>query len=135
MRPHVSIFLMNDNLKNYTGTTLCLSKDEIKRVLSALIVHQAILLNLDEFGADCPIFTKDVDEGNEIYIEYKGKEVASYCDDLKFRGRGNDILDEYSVCVTPLYFNDDDCAVEIDIKTSFNGVTKHVCKNISYKLN
>lgn len=97
--------------------------------------YRVILLNLDEFGADCPIFTKDVDEGNEIYIEYKGKEVESYCDDLKFRGRGNDILDEYSVCVTPLYFNDDDCAVEIDIKTSFNGVTKHVCKNISYKLN
>lgn len=126
---------MNNNLKNCTGTTLCLSKDEIKRVLTALIVHQAILLNLDEFGADCPIFTKDVDEGNEIYIEYKGNEVESYCDDLKFRGRGNDILDEYSVCVTPLYFNDDDCAVEIDIKTSFYGVTKHVCKNISYKLN
>lgn len=116
-----------DNLDRRAGKMSVLLSLSLTSVL-LIFSHIALASGYEttyEFGADCPIFTKDVDEGNEIYIEYKGKDVESYCDDLKFRGRGNDILDEYSVCVTPLYFNDDDCAVEIDIKTSFNGVTKH----------
>lgn len=41
--------------------------------------------------------------------------------------RGVRLSDDYSVCVTPLYFNDSECAVEINIKTSNTGVSEHVC--------
>lgn len=68
---------------------------------------------LDEFGNDCPIFTKDLTECDEIYVEYNGKDVVSPCNKFKFRGRGKEILDEYSICVTPLNFNDRTCAVEV----------------------
>lgn len=94
-----------------------------------------IFLNLDEFGEDCPFLSKDVDEDSAIYVEYNGKKVASNCDYFKFRGRGDDVLDEYSVCVTPVYFNDTKCAVEIDIKTSLPGVTKHVCTYMYHAIN
>ncbi|XP_065937787.1 uncharacterized protein [Magallana gigas] len=77
-----------------------------------------------EFGDDCSYFTKDIGENNKVFLEYNGQTVDSYCDYFKFRGSGY-ILDEYSVCVTPLYFNDYDCAIEINIKTSIIGVTKH----------
>lgn len=87
----------------------------------------AFLLNLDDFGEDFTLLFKDVDENSKIYVEYNGKEVAFYCNYFKFRGKGDDILDEYSVCVTPLNYSDNDCAVEKDIKTSLSGVTQHVC--------
>lgn len=75
-----------------------------------------------EFGNDCPIFTKDLTECDEIYVEYNGKDVVSPCNKFKFRGRGKEILDEYSICVTPLNFNDRTCAVEVDIITSLSEV-------------
>lgn len=82
---------------------------------------------LDEFGNDCPIFTKDLTECDEIYVEYNGKDVVSPCNKFKFRGRGKEILDEYSICVTPLNFNDRTCAVEVDIITSLSEVATKVC--------
>ena len=62
-----------------------------------------------------------------MYVEYNGKTVDFLCDTFAFRGGGDDIFDEYSVCVTPLYFNDSDRAVKLNFKTSFWGVTKLVC--------
>lgn len=82
---------------------------------------------LDEFGNDCPILTKDLTEYDEIYVEYNGKDVSSSCNKFKFRGRGEKSLDEYSICVTPLYFNDRTCAVEVDIMTSFSAEATEVC--------
>jgi hypothetical protein len=72
----------------------------------------------DEFGEDCGIFLKYIDENDWIYVEYNGKDVSFFCDDISFKGRGNDILDEYEVCVTPLSFYDPDCAVRLDYKDS-----------------
>lgn len=61
-----------------------------------------------------------------MYVEYNGKTVDHYnCDYFKFRGKGDEMKDEYSVCVTPLYFVDLDCTVKINIKTSIRGVSKH----------
>ncbi|XP_065937790.1 uncharacterized protein [Magallana gigas] len=106
-----------------------------KPVLSFLLItscllifsHVALVFGYEttyEFGDDCSYFTKDIGENNKVFLEYNGQTVDSYCDYFKFRGSGY-ILDEYSVCVTPLYFNDYDCAIEINIKTSIIGVTKH----------
>lgn len=62
-----------------------------------------------------------------MYVEYNGKMVGFFCDSFEVRGRGYGFLDEYSVCVTPLYFNDSEWAIEINIKTTMFGVTKHLC--------
>uniref|UniRef100_A0A8W8LZ58 CUB domain-containing protein n=1 Tax=Magallana gigas TaxID=29159 RepID=A0A8W8LZ58_MAGGI len=78
----------------------------------------------DEFGENCSSYINDLDTDDEMYVEYKGKPVSFFCDNFKFRGGGDDIFDEYSVCVTPLYFNDSDCAVKLNFKTSYWGVTK-----------
>lgn len=54
--------------------------------------------------------------------------VGFFCDSYKFSGRGVRRSDEYSVCVTPLHFNDSECAVEkTPIKTYITGVSEHVC--------
>lgn len=54
--------------------------------------------------------------------------VGFFCDSYKFSGRGVRRSDEYSVCVTPLHFNDSECAVEKKtIKTYITGVSEHVC--------
>lgn len=97
-------------------------------ILLLILSHVALVSGYGttyEFGEDCSDLSKDVYENSEKYVEYHGKKVSLSCDFFKFRGEGDDILDEYSVCVTPLYFNDTDCAVEIDINTSYSGVTKH----------
>lgn len=91
------------------------------------ILNSAIIINLDEFGEDCSSNTNDLYEDDELYVEYNGKTVGFFCDSFKFSGRGVRLSDEYSVCVTPLYFNDSECAVEINIKTSNTGVSEHVC--------
>lgn len=44
-------------------------------------------------------------------VENNRKEVAFYCNYFKVRGKGDDIVDKYSVCVTFLNYNDTDCAV------------------------
>lgn len=55
------------------------------------------------------------------------RKLLSIATTLNSVEKGDDILDEYSVCATPLNYNDNDCAVDIDIKTSLSGVTQHVC--------
>jgi hypothetical protein len=75
----------------------------------------------DEFGDDCSVFWKYLDEGDRIYVEYNGKDVSFFCDDYSFKGQGDDILDEYEVCVTPLNFTDPNCAVRLDYKDSYGG--------------
>lgn len=99
-------------------------------VISAILTisHRSVGFkdqNTYEFGNDCLSFTEDLKEDDKRYVRYKGKDVDSYCDYFRFRGRDDDTSDKYSVCVTPLYFNDSDCAVEIQIKTSLSGVTEN----------
>lgn len=103
--------------------------------LLLIVQHTAIAAAWNdtyEFGNDCPILTKDLTEYDEIYVEYNGKDVSSSCNKFKFRGRGEKSLDEYSICVTPLYFNDRTCAVEVDIMTSFSAeaTEKITCTDI-----
>lgn len=98
-------------------------KTEYSKVLNSVIIF-----NSDEFGKNCSEYYNFLDEDNEMYVEYNGKTVDHYnCDYFKFRGKGDEMKDEYSVCVTPLYFVDLDCTVKINIKTSIRGVSKHVC--------
>ncbi|XP_048742684.2 uncharacterized protein LOC125656134 isoform X2 [Ostrea edulis] len=76
-----------------------------------------------EFGEKCSVFWKYLDENDRIYVDYNGKHVASYCNDYSFKGKGDEILDEYEVCITPVNFTDPDCAVRLDYKTSYAGST------------
>ncbi|XP_061167919.1 uncharacterized protein LOC133176880 [Saccostrea echinata] len=76
-----------------------------------------------EFGEDCSVSLEDVNENLEIYAEYHGKDVSSWCDYFSFNGRGRKILDEYEICVRPIYFRDPDCSLRLDYKSSYNGRT------------
>jgi hypothetical protein len=76
---------------------------------------------IDEYGKDCTVFWKYLDEGDRIYVEYNGKDVVFPCDDYSFKGRGDATLDEYEVCVTPLNFTDPNCAVRLDYKDLYDG--------------
>lgn len=67
-----------------------------------------------------------MDYDEEMYVEYNGKTVDLSCDYFRFGGPGYGFFNEYSVCVTPLYFNDSECAVKLNIKTSLFESTKHV---------
>ncbi|XP_061180228.1 uncharacterized protein LOC133188756 [Saccostrea echinata] len=66
-----------------------------------------------EFGDTCLVFLKELDESVQYSVEYHGKPVSILCDDYSFHGKGDVIADEYKVCVTPQYFNDSDCAIEL----------------------
>lgn len=59
------------------------------------------------------MFIEDFKEDDKRYVRYNGKDVDFYCDYFRFRGRDDDILDKYLVCVILFYFNDFDCVVEI----------------------
>ncbi|XP_061167926.1 uncharacterized protein LOC133176887 [Saccostrea echinata] len=74
-----------------------------------------------EFGDTCSVFLKELDESRQFYVEYHGKRVSTLCDDFSFEGRGDEIMDEYKVCVTPQYFNDPDCAIELVYTSSVFG--------------
>ncbi|XP_048742686.1 uncharacterized protein LOC125656135 [Ostrea edulis] len=76
-----------------------------------------------EFGDDCSVSFEEVNEDRQIYVEYNGKKVGFLCDYFSFEGQGKEILDEYEVCVTPIYFQDPDCAVRLDYQTSYGGKT------------
>ncbi|XP_062602497.1 uncharacterized protein LOC134264216 [Saccostrea cucullata] len=74
-----------------------------------------------EFGDTCSVFLKELDENRAFYVEYHGKTVGLLCDDYSFEGRGDEIMDEYKICVTPQYFDDPDCAVELKYTSSIFG--------------
>ncbi|XP_062578726.1 uncharacterized protein LOC134240677 [Saccostrea cucullata] len=76
-----------------------------------------------EFGDTCSVFLKELDENRRIYVEYYGKRVGSFCDDYSFEGVGNENMDEYKICVTPQFFNDPDCAVELKYTSTIFGST------------
>ncbi|XP_056000596.1 uncharacterized protein LOC130046380 [Ostrea edulis] len=76
-----------------------------------------------EFGKDCSVFLEDLDENRQVYVEYNGGYVGIFCNDISFNGKGDEIMDEYEVCVTPQYFEDPDCAIELEYKASVTGGT------------
>lgn len=81
----------------------------------------------DEFGKDCSVSFAKVNEDRHLYVEYNGENVGWWCDDFSFNGKADEIMDEYEVCVKPLYFSDPDCAVQLEYTTTYGGVTLQVC--------
>ncbi|XP_062578722.1 uncharacterized protein LOC134240674 [Saccostrea cucullata] len=90
---------------------------------TAIIFTEGTLTVTYEFGEDCSVSLDDVSENRQIYVEYKGEKVSTWCDYMSFNGRGYNILDEYEICVTPIYFNDPYCSVRLDYKSSYGGRT------------
>ncbi|XP_078310073.1 uncharacterized protein LOC111107289 isoform X2 [Crassostrea virginica] len=79
-----------------------------------------------EFGESCQKYvTKYLDEDDKIYVEYNGKNVDRSCNAFEFKGESDDYLDEFKVCLTPVYFTDPDCAVSVNIKSSYYSGTEH----------
>ncbi|XP_056000592.1 uncharacterized protein LOC125656133 [Ostrea edulis] len=76
-----------------------------------------------EFGKDCSVSFAKVNEDRHLYVEYNGENVGWWCDDFSFNGKADEIMDEYEVCVKPLYFSDPDCAVQLEYTTTYGGVT------------
>ncbi|XP_078310079.1 uncharacterized protein LOC144618192 isoform X2 [Crassostrea virginica] len=95
-------------------------------VLISAIVSVVYTYTTYEFGEDCDGYlTKYLDEDDKIYVEYNGKKVDRSCNTFQFKGESDDYLDEYKVCLTPVYFTDPDCAVSVNIKTSYFSGTEH----------
>jgi len=75
------------------------------------------------FGVDCSVSLEYIDENDVIYAQYDGGKLSTWCDDMSFIGRGDEIMDEYELCVTPEYYEDPDCAVEVVYHETYGGKT------------
>lgn len=77
-----------------------------------------------EFGRNCTkssrLFERHyhgyVNETRQFDVTYKGRALKYICANIGFKGsgKGESLRDEYKVCVTPIYFNDPGCAVQLN---------------------
>uniref|UniRef100_K1Q2B9 Uncharacterized protein n=1 Tax=Magallana gigas TaxID=29159 RepID=K1Q2B9_MAGGI len=76
----------------------------------------------DEFGRNCTssssetYYHGDVNETRQFDVTYRGRALKYYCASIGFKGsgKGESLRDEYKVCVTPRFFNDPGCAVQLN---------------------
>ncbi|XP_063411222.1 uncharacterized protein LOC134694127 isoform X3 [Mytilus trossulus] len=74
------------------------------------------------FGKDCSVLLEKVNEDERFIAEYYGeKEIDSWCDYMSFNGRDSGYMNEYKICITPLVYEDPDCAVELTYRKSYDG--------------
>ncbi|XP_062578721.1 uncharacterized protein LOC134240673 [Saccostrea cucullata] len=71
------------------------------------------------FGKDCVNF-EEVNEDRQIHLDYRGQTVSS-CPYMSFQEKGKQTSYEYQVCVSPTWFQDFFCSVEIVFKSGYNG--------------
>lgn len=100
-----------------------------------MIIDSASVLNtsqyydsVDRLGTDCGT-TSTITEKSNTQIEfdgrYDGDKVTSgdlnyqQCDRIIFQTKNYDEPDaRYNICISPIYFNDRECAVTLDFKNS-----------------
>ncbi|XP_052098913.1 uncharacterized protein LOC127733632 [Mytilus californianus] len=81
------------------------------------------------FGKDCSVSIEHVDEDKSITVVYNGIDALKYCDDMSFIGRDAGYLNEYEICITPEFYEDPDCAVELTYRDQYDGtpLKKYTC--------
>lgn len=63
-----------------------------------------------------------VNDDESFIAEYYGKnDLDSWCDYMSFIGRDSGYMNEYEICITPLVYEDPDCAVELTYKERYGG--------------
>lgn len=75
-----------------------------------------------EFGKNCTSRSSDkyyrgiANESRQFDVTYDGVTVKYYCASISFKGVGDgpNLRDEYKMCITPVYFNDPSCAVQLN---------------------
>lgn len=75
-----------------------------------------------EFGRNCTSSSSEtyyhgfVNETRQFDVTYKGRALKYYCASIGFKGsgKGESLRDEYKVCITPIFFNDPGCAVQLN---------------------
>ncbi|XP_076095293.1 uncharacterized protein LOC143065768 [Mytilus galloprovincialis] len=73
----------------------------------------------DTFIEDCSVSLENGNDDESFIAEYYGKnDLDSWCDYM-FYGRDSDYRNEYKICITPLVYEDHDCAVELTYKESY----------------
>lgn len=81
----------------------------------------------------------DVNETRQFDVTYRGRALKYYCASIGFKGsgKGESLRDEYKVCVTPIYFNDPGCAVQLNFTEDVYAETFQVLydnRNVKYYL-
>nr|XP_034307143.1 uncharacterized protein LOC105348885 isoform X1 [Crassostrea gigas]XP_034307144.1 uncharacterized protein LOC105348885 isoform X1 [Crassostrea gigas] len=86
-----------------------------------------------EFGRNCTkssrLFERHyhgyVNETRQFDVTYKGRALKYICANIGFKGsgKGESLRDEYKVCVTPIYFNDPGCAVQLNFTEDVSAKT------------
>ncbi|XP_061167948.1 uncharacterized protein LOC133176906 [Saccostrea echinata] len=71
-----------------------------------------------EFGRDCNVHLENVNEDRPVDVTYNGEKV-SCSNHFSFRIENQVNSDTYAICVTPKYFKDPDCAVELSFEYAF----------------
>lgn len=106
------------------------------------MINITILLSfIDEFGRNCAsrssetYYHGDVNETRQFDVTYRGKDLKYYCASIGFKGsgKGESLRDKYKVCVTPIYFNDPGCAVQLNFTDDVYAETFQVLCVISNK--
>ncbi|XP_062578720.1 uncharacterized protein LOC134240672 [Saccostrea cucullata] len=82
-------------------------------------VAESIQTREYNIGDDCPK-SEEVNENRQINLNYDGQRVSS-CSYMYFQGQGETLSDEYQVCVTPKWFRDYYCSVEIVFRSGYMG--------------
>ncbi|CAC5367512.1 unnamed protein product [Mytilus coruscus] len=74
------------------------------------------------FGKDCSVSLEHVNEDETFIAVYNGQNnLHSWCDYMSFSGRDDGYLNEYEICITPEFYEDPDCAVELTYREHYDG--------------
>jgi hypothetical protein len=68
-----------------------------------------------------------VNEERQVYVEYNGRSLGWRCDSFTFQREGVNRMDDYEMCVTPIYFKDPNCNVKLEYRTTYEGRVLQVC--------
>ncbi|CAG2250079.1 unnamed protein product [Mytilus edulis] len=91
-------------------------------LLNVIVAVCGTSVQIYTFGEDCSVYFEMVNEDESIIAEYYGKkDLGSWCDYMSFTGRDSGYRNEYKICITPLVYEDPDCAVELTYRERYSG--------------
>ncbi|XP_076084268.1 uncharacterized protein LOC143055015 isoform X1 [Mytilus galloprovincialis] len=91
-------------------------------LLNVIVAVCGTSVQIYTFGEDCSVTLEKVNDDESFIAEYYGKkDLDSWCDHMSFTGRDSGYMNEYEICITPLVYEDPDCAVELTYKERYGG--------------
>ncbi|XP_076084288.1 uncharacterized protein LOC143055015 isoform X2 [Mytilus galloprovincialis] len=101
-------------------------------LLNVIVAVCGTSVQIYTFGEDCSVTLEKVNDDESFIAEYYGKkDLDSWCDHMSFTGRDSGYMNEYEICITPLVYEDPDCAVELTYKERYGGspLKKYTCND------